>query len=269
MAFRTLSLLVLATSAFLPTAGAAQTLRGSQASVDLMYARAQDRDLEFLRTPEEVQQAAASGTLELIAVTEDLALEKAAFPYVLPSTRRFTDSLAKEFRAACGERLVVTSGVRPLDEQPRNASPKSVHPTGMAVDFRKPRGACLKWLRKSLLALEGRRVIEATEERRPVHFHVAVLQQDRPQRVNAAASPARAGSAEPKPAPRDVAAPARGESTTAKAPSAPSTPSVYRVRPGDNLSTIARRYDTTPERLRELNGLRSSKILVGQRLKIR
>ena len=56
-----------------------------------------------------------------------------------------------------------------------NASSLSVHPTGIAVDLRRPSGRCLTWLRRTLLAAERRGEIEATEERRPPHFHVAVL----------------------------------------------------------------------------------------------
>jgi hypothetical protein len=64
----------------------------------------------------------------------------------------------------------------------------SVHPTGMAVDLRRPSGRCLTWLRRTLLAAERRGAIEATEERHPPHFHVAVL----PDRVQkAAATPVR------------------------------------------------------------------------------
>ena len=155
-----------------------------------MYATAQSHDLQFLRTTSDVYEAAKVGALKLINVTDNVDLERATFPFVLPATLRFTDSLAKEYHSACGERLVVTSGARPIDEQPRNASPKSVHPTGMAVDFRKPRNpVCLDWLRKSLLDLESRHVVEATEERHPVHFHVAVLHQDREPRFALSTGP--------------------------------------------------------------------------------
>lgn len=41
---------------------------------------------------------------------------------------------------------------------------------------------------------------------------------------------------------------------------------VYRVKRGDNLSTIARRNGTTVARLRSWNGLRSDRLSVGQRL---
>jgi hypothetical protein len=156
----------------------AQTLRGSPASVDLMYSTAQRNDLRFLRTPNELYAAAHAGALEMLAVSNDLDLGAVKYPFVLPNTLRFADSLASAYHAGCGERIVVTSGARPLDEQPRNASPKSVHPTGMAVDFRKPRSpACLRWLRTNLVALERQHIVEATEERRPAHFHVAVLAQ--------------------------------------------------------------------------------------------
>lgn len=163
---------------------ASRSLRGSRASVDLMYETAQDQGLEFLRTTDDVYEAAKVGALKLITMTDDVEVERTTFPFVLPATLRFTDSLAKEYHTACGERLVVTSGARPLDKQPRNASPKSVHPTGMAVDFRKPRNpVCLDFLRKSLVDLEARHVVEATEERHPAHFHVAVLHQDREPRL--------------------------------------------------------------------------------------
>ena len=143
-----------------------------------MYNVAQQRGLRFIQTPQELYAAALGGVLKLVTINDDLDLERVAYPFVLPNTLRFADSLATVYHQACGERIVVTSGARPLDEQPRNSVPKSVHPTGMAIDFRKPRTpACLQWLRTNLLALEARHVIEATEEHHPAHFHVAVLQQ--------------------------------------------------------------------------------------------
>jgi len=160
------------------TAASAQTLKGSKESVDLMYNAAETRDLQFFRTPDDVYAAAMAGSLKMISMTEDLEVDKAGWPFVLPTTLRFADSIATQYHQGCGERIVVTSGARPLDKQPRNASPKSVHPTGMAIDFRKPKNpACLKWLRTSLVELEDRGVIEATEEKHPAHFHVAVLHQ--------------------------------------------------------------------------------------------
>jgi hypothetical protein len=176
------------TSTVASSAADAQTLRGSRASVELMYTAAHRGDLQFLRTPEDIYEAAKVGALKLISMTSDLEIQRVAYPFVLPNTLRFADSLAAEYHAACGERIVVTSGARPSSRQPRNASPKSVHPTGMAIDFRKPRNpVCLKWMRQSLVALEKDGVVEATEERHPVHFHVAVLHQRAERHVQLAA----------------------------------------------------------------------------------
>lgn len=156
--------------------GGAQSLRGSRSSVNRMYNGAVSNDLDFLKTPKSVYDAVKDGELVPIGMTGDLYLDKVKYPFVLPKTRTVLYSFAARYRASCGERLVVTSAARPQSEQPRNASNKSVHPTGMAVDFRRPAGTCLTFMRKGLLALEKQGVLEATEERHPVHFHIAVLQ---------------------------------------------------------------------------------------------
>jgi hypothetical protein len=188
MMFRALALAVLISTAAAGAVANAQTLRGSPSSVDLMYSTAHTRDLQFFGSPADIYEAAKVGSLKMISMTEDLELDKVGWPFVLPNTLRFADSLATQYHAGCGERIVVTSGARPLDQQPRNASPKSVHPTGMAIDFRKPRTpACLAWMRKSLVALEDAGVVEATEEKHPAHFHVAVLRQNTERHIQMAA----------------------------------------------------------------------------------
>jgi nucleoid-associated protein YgaU len=162
--------------------------------------------------------------------------------------------------------LAVTSGARPIAEQPRNASPKSVHPTGMAVDFRKPAGGpCLNWLRTSLVDLENRGVIEATEERHPAHFHVAVLNQER--------TPLRIAKAAPPVSTKTVAATLPVKVTTesngeVSVPDNKESGTTYTVRAGDNLWNIARKHGTTPDRIQELNGLKGSRLRVKQVLKL-
>lgn len=301
---RWLSMLFLCVAASAP----AQTLRGSPASVDLMYTSAHEKALAFLHSSADIYRSAAGGDLKLILITNDVFLDRVNYPFVLPYTKSFVDSLAATYHGACGERLVVTSGSRPMDRQPRNASPKSVHPTGMAIDFRKPKTpACLAWLRASLLGLENRHVIEATEERHPPHFHVAVLQEV-PITPRVIASIESGGAAppgmtvatahgevsralvapEPFSAPRpttpltsfgmpsSVAAQTTPPSPTPSvaktpnpAPSATATSSkVYRVRAGDNLWTIARRNNTTSKQIQALNGLTSTRLRVGQTLKL-
>ena len=59
--------------------------------------------------------------------------------------------------------------------------------------------------------------------------------------------------------------------TTTTAPSGPigSTPRYYTIRPGDTLSLVAVRFDTTVDRLLELNpGVDASDLVPGQELRI-
>ncbi len=108
--------------------------------------------------------------------SRSMALGEVSFPYARPEVKTFLEQLSSAYHAACGEPLVVTSMVRPISRQPRNASPISVHPTGMAVDLRRSdRHGCRQWLESTLLALEGEGMIEATRERWPPHYHVAVF----------------------------------------------------------------------------------------------
>lgn len=157
-----------------PTRTAAQTLRGSQESVDETYDYAKDKGLTFHRTGRTVRRAAAEGELVRLSGSRDYRVKGIQYPYVLPSTRSFVQRLAVQYRDACDEAMTVTSAVRPSTRQPRNAVAKSVHPTGLAIDLRKPRGRCRDWLRDRLLDLETAGVVDATEEFNPPHFHVVV-----------------------------------------------------------------------------------------------
>ena len=106
----------------------------------------------------------------------ELATEEVSFPYARPEVKTFVERLSEQYRAACGERLVVTSLTRPITRQPPNASVISVHPTGMAADLRRSDSpGCRQWLETVLLDLEGKGVIEATREQYPPHYHVAVF----------------------------------------------------------------------------------------------
>ena len=56
---------------------------------------------------------------------------------------------------------------------------------------------------------------------------------------------------------------------TSSTPSLPETSSIYTVKSGDTLSSIARKYNTTYQKLAEINGIQDpSKIYVGQVLKV-
>jgi len=70
----------------------------------------------------------------------------------------------------------VTSLTRPMSSQPRNASPLSVHPAGMAVDLRVPADDSARaWLEHVLLKLENAGVLDVTREHHPPHLHVALF----------------------------------------------------------------------------------------------
>jgi hypothetical protein len=93
-----------------------------------------------------------------------------------PEVKVFVERLAKQYRDACGEKLVVTSLVRPRNRQPWNSDPLSVHPTGMAVDLRiSVKSSCRRWLESTLLELEGDGLIEGARERVVPHYHVVVF----------------------------------------------------------------------------------------------
>jgi hypothetical protein len=132
----------------------------------------------FLETPAQIRDFVAKGRLEELSGNTNYVLNKVSFPYARREVRLFVERIAADYRAAIGGMLVVTSLTRPDAFQPRNAHQLSVHPAGMAVDFRVPEDAAGRtWLEETLLSMEKRGLIDATRERRPPHYHVAVFRQ--------------------------------------------------------------------------------------------
>lgn len=229
----------------IPAALQAQSLQGSRSSVDRMYRTAQQQDLYFYQTSSGVRRAADRGTFVRLTGNADYTLAAVSNPYVLPATRTFVQRLAAQYRSACGQRLVVTSAARPKSQRLVNSVDRSVHPTGMAIDLRRPnRGRCLTWLRTTLLSLEGRGVLEATEERNPAHFHVAIFPNQYRSYLNGAATTRTASAASPG---SDSGATER-----------------YVVRKGDSIWAISRRMRVSVEQIQLANNLTSSRILAGQ-----
>jgi LysM repeat protein len=154
-----------------------EALRGSKASVEKMYDFAQRYRYPFYLTPTNIDLAVAQG--RLVPLTGDSTYELTrgvGFSYATREAKQFVTLFAPQYLAACGTPLTVTSAARPKSRQPHNANPHSVHPTGIAVDIRRPPpGPCLTWVRNALSDLEARGIVEATEEHHPVHLHVAVL----------------------------------------------------------------------------------------------
>jgi LysM repeat protein len=177
-----------------------------------------------------------AGDLVEVRNSRDFELHAVSYPYARPAVKAFIERLSSHYRAACGEKLTVTSLTRPIDRQPANASSDSVHPTGMAVDLRIPsKQSCRTWLENYLLDMEGDDVLDVTRERRPPHYHVAVFPDTYEQYVV-------------------------GLSTSTQE---------YTVRRGDTLSRIAASTGTSVAQLRATNGLRNDVIQVGQKLLVR
>jgi hypothetical protein len=161
----------------IPLASAmADELGGSRASIRHQHEVAEEHDFTFLKTAAQVRDFVEKERLVEVVPNADLLVDKVSFPYTRPIIRTFIERLAAQFRRATGDPLVVTSLTRPLSLQPRNASPFSVHPAGMAVDFRVPQTSEQRaWLEQTLLSLEDRGLLDVTRERHPPHYHVAVF----------------------------------------------------------------------------------------------
>jgi hypothetical protein len=154
----------------------AAELRGSPASMVHQHAVAVEEDYSFLRTPADVRRLVDAGKLLPVNPTADYTLSGVSYPYTRPEVLSFIEHFAASYRAATGDRLVVTSLTRPLSTQPRNAHVLSVHPAGMAVDLRVPGNDDDRaFLEHALLSMEKAGMLDVTREHHPSHFHVAVF----------------------------------------------------------------------------------------------
>jgi LysM repeat protein len=223
-----------------------QSLRGSSSSLDQQNRQALRHEFTYLTGRQDVARFVGAGLLVPVGGNAHYKLTDVAFRVARPEVRLFVERLAAQFYATCGTRLVVTSLTRPKSHQPSNASARSVHPTGMAFDLRVPTTvSCRRWLESTLLALEGRRVLDVTLERHPAHFHVALF---------------------PGPYLAHVAAVGRPPTARVASPERPR--GSHTVRRGETLWRIAQTYATTPSAIRQANGLPSTTVRTGQRLVI-
>jgi LysM repeat protein len=236
-------------------------LHGSPESVEKMYDFATSHGLPFYLTQTNVDAAIAHGRLvPLTGDTAFLLTSGVGFSYSTREARQFVQAFAPQYQTACGAPLTVSSAVRPSNKQPRNANPHSVHPTGIAVDFRRPfAGACLDWVRGALAELERKGIIEATEEHHPVHLHVAVLVAPggKVMLPNLVAGMVAARPTVPVQSVQALASTATGDvklskkDTSGKAASG--APRTYVVRQGDTLWDIAGRVGVSVQALTSAN----------------
>lgn len=230
-------------AALAPPEATAQSLRGSRASLDRQVEQASAHDYSYLDDADDVARYVSAGLLVRVRDGSDYLLKDVSFPFARPEVKLFIERLSSQFRAACGEQLVVTSLTRPRRLQPRNASDRSVHPTGMALDIRRHNTpACRDWLDRVLLSLERGGVLEVTLERRPPHYHIALF---------------------PEPYANYVARLEGGQSSETFTDLV-----AYTVGRQDTLWRIARRHGTTPEAIQRANGLASTLIHPGQVLQV-
>lgn len=226
----------------------AQSLIGSKASMVRQNQAARQHDYTYLRTTSQVNEFVRRGLLVKLRGNSDYRVADVSFPYARAEVRTFVERLGSQYHNACGERLVVTSLTRPTSRQPRNASPLSVHPTGMAIDFRRSnRPACRAFLEKTLLTLEGRDVLEATRENHPPHYHVSLF---------------------PEPYTRYLIARGEGGPTKSQKGMALAASTSYKVRSGDSLWDIARRHRTSVAQIKRANSISTSRLMPGQVIEI-
>ena len=213
----------------------AQTLRGSQASIEKQNNLARAYGFTFVQTAQQMSRLVNGGQLVPVSSSRHMVLHNVSFPYARDGVRLFVNRLSAQYYNACGEKLTVTSLSRPIDRQPPNAASRSVHPAGMAVDLRIPsKRQCRAWLERTLLSLEGKGVLDVTRERRPPHYHVAVFV----------------------------------ESYHNYVASITGGTSQYVVRSGDTLTRISNLTGASVSQLRSINGLAGDLIRVGQTLQI-
>jgi len=153
------------------------SLRGSPDAMARQHGVAQQAGYPFVRTPAEMADLEARGELTRLFGNHDYGFREGVRSMVArPEMRVFIERLARDYRAACGEKLIVTSLTRPLNRQPRNAHRLSVHPAGIAVDLRVSRSAdCRGWLEDTLLTMEEQGLLDGIRERSPPHYHVALF----------------------------------------------------------------------------------------------
>jgi LysM repeat protein len=228
----------------------AQTLKGSRDSINNQYNAAVSYGYMFVKNTSALKSGIQVNQLARVSPDRYIDLHDVSFPYAVPATRLFLSRLSAQYYRACGEKLTVTSLLRPTSRQPANSVARSVHPTGMAVDLRIPKNRkCHAWLQNTLVALEREKVLDVTREHYPPHYHVAVFSSKYQSRVAQLAD-------------------SQSDQNEAQLASSTGSYTRYTVRKGDTLGEIAKNNGVALSQLRAVNTLRGNLINVGQKLRI-
>lgn len=240
-----------------------ESLHGSKQSVEKMYDFALQHHYPFYLTPTNLDAAIAAG--RLVPLTGDSTYELTrgvGFSYSTREAKQFVSAFAPQYLFACGTPLTVTSAARPMSRQPHNANPHSVHPTGIAVDIRRPPpGPCLNWVRGALATLESKGIVEATEEHHPVHLHVAVLAAPGARIVLPNLTQGMVAAARVPVPPTTVEANATTTVSAGEVSIVPNLNRTYVVRQGDTLYDIAMKMGVSVHALAEANDRKDRQVL--------
>ena len=160
-----------------PPAADAASLQPTHMALVRQAQGAREAKLRFLADDRQVHEAVRHGELVPLRGNANYHIHRdVRHAAARPEVKVFVERLSQQYRASCGEKLVVTSLVRPKARQPWNSDPLSVHPTGMALDLRIPAASrCRSWLESTLLDLEDEGLVEAARERVVPHYHVVVF----------------------------------------------------------------------------------------------
>jgi hypothetical protein len=153
------------------------SLRGSNAAMIRQHTVALEAGYTFVRSSRDIEGLEAAGELVRLHGNDDYGFRQGVRSMVgRPEMKIFIERLSADYRAACGEQLIVTSMTRPMDRQPRNSHRLSVHPAGIAVDLRVSQSAtCRTWLEDTIMMMEEEGLLDGIRERSPPHYHVALF----------------------------------------------------------------------------------------------
>lgn len=239
------------------------SLRGSASSLTRQQYARKKEGLKLHHSWRSAKQEVRDGGLLRIRPSKTLQLANVSHPYAHPELKMLLEKLSRLYWSHCRAPLVVTSLLRPINEQPRNASTRSVHPAGIAADLRVPPHECRAWLRQTLSSWERAGLIEATRERRPPHFHLVAI----PHRLTPTLI-SNLKKTGPQSRANQRAQPSQGSAQKSRRAQTHKRRRRYRVRRGDSLWSLSRRWRVSETAIKRANRLSSSTIQRGQILLI-